>query len=211
MKINLTQITRSTVLKTAGIISAALVTPALINKTYAVTPENDVFVSADSLITPKGISADSAKISYPSPVINVGGNEINAAVIVDLNKNILYKYDEFGKPKTAYLVASGKKSTPTKPCIKRVTHIENYPYSTAPETTKRRNAPSDYGPRVICLEIIDKNSGAVSGVDGQFIHGNHDESSLGKYASLGCVRMDNNAVKELSLGLKRGDYVVFMR
>ncbi len=46
---------------------------------------------------------------------------------------------------------------------------------------------------------------------GQFIHGNNDISSLGKYASLGCIRMDNEVIKKLAKEVKRGDIVVIRK
>ena len=46
---------------------------------------------------------------------------------------------------------------------------------------------------------------------GQFIHGNNDFSSLGKYVSGGCIRMDNEVIKQLAKIVKRGDLVIFRK
>ena len=70
--------------------------------------------------------------------------------------------------------------------------------------------PDDYGPRVICLETVDPETGK-RGKTGEFIHGNNNPSSLGKYASLGCVRMDNTVIKYIASMLKPGDIVVMKR
>ena len=40
------------------------------------------------------------------------------------------------------------------------------------------------------------------------LHGNSNKSSLGKYASLGCIRMDNEVIKQLSKEVKRGDIII---
>ena len=91
-----------------------------------------------------------------------------------------------------------------------VTHVETYPYRSAPMATKRRRNPNDYGPRIICLETVNPKTGA-KGSTGEFIHGNKNPNSLGKYASLGCIRMDNEVIKELAKQVKRGDIVVIKR
>lgn len=169
----------------------------------------DVFEKV-SEISPQGSTGKTILLNAPSPDIEIMGVMRTAAIVVDLSKNILYKYDEFGNAQKAYLVASGKKSSPTDEGIRVVTHIEKYPYSSAPPSTKRRKKPWDYGPRIICLETIDPQTG-VKGKTGEFIHGNNNPNSLGKYASLGCIRMDNEVIKELSTQVKKGDIVILKR
>lgn len=169
----------------------------------------DVFEKV-SEISPQGSTGKTILLNAPSPDIEIMGVMRTAAIVVDLSKNILYKYDEFGNAQKAYLVASGKKSSPTDEGIRVVTHIEKYPYRSAPPSTKRRKKPWDYGPRIICLETIDPQTG-VKGKTGEFIHGNNNPNSLGKYASLGCIRMDNEVIKELSTQVKKGDIVILKR
>lgn len=169
----------------------------------------DVFEKV-SEISPQGSTGKTILLNAPSPDIEIMGVMRTAAIVVDLSKNILYKYDEFGNAQKAYLVASGKKSSPTDEGIRVVTHIEKYPYRSAPPSTKRRKKPWDYGPRIICLETIDPQTG-VKGKNGEFIHGNNNPNSLGKYASLGCIRMDNEVIKELSTQVKKGDIVILKR
>lgn len=169
----------------------------------------DVFEKV-SEISPQGSTGKTILLNAPSPDIEIMGVMRTAAIVVDLSKNILYKYDEFGNAQKAYLVASGKKSSPTDEGIRVVTDIEKYPYRSAPPSTKRRKKPWDYGPRIICLETIDPQTG-VKGKTGEFIHGNNNPNSLGKYASLGCIRMDNEVIKELSTQVKKGDIVILKR
>ena len=157
-----------------------------------------------------GTTGDSVLLYAPSPKVELAGEPKNAAIVVDLSKNVLYQYDVNGKATCAYLVASGKKSTPTKEGLRIVTHVESYPYKSAPASTKRRRKPWDYGPRVICLDTIDPETGK-RGRTGQFIHGNANPKSIGKHASLGCIRMDNEIIKKLAKEVKRGDLIRFIR
>lgn len=164
----------------------------------------------DITILPEGIPA-SEGVEFPSNNITVNGQNIKARVVVDVTKNVLYYYDTEGSPNMAYLVASGKKSTPTSCGIRRVTHIETYPYKTAAATTKRRKSPGAYGPKIICLTVVNPQTGESVGANGEFIHGNNKPSSIGQHASKGCIRMDNEAVKYLSSVIKRNDYVVIKK
>ena len=136
----------------------------------------------------------------------------NNGIITVINSinNILYQYDANGKATCAYLVARGKKSSPTKEGLRIVTHVESYPYKSAPASTKRRKKPWDYGPRIICLDTIDPETGK-HGRTGQFIHGNANPKSIGEYASLGCIRMDNGIIKKLAKEVKKGDLILMIR
>lgn len=155
----------------------------------------------------RGTSDKSVLACAPSPKITVAGEKKNAAIVVDLSQNVLYHYNDKGEAVAAYLVASGKKSTPTDKGLRIVTHIESYPYKSAPAGTKRRRNPGNYGPRIICLETVNPKTGA-RGKTGEFIHGNSNPKTLGKYASLGCIRMDNEVIKKLAREIKRGAFVL---
>ena len=217
-------ITITPIRKILGITTAAA---ALVFGAPAINAQNKVTLSKDSItmtkdtlvlakdtfqyaVPPTGTTEDSILNKAPSPQITIKGEKKNAAIVVDLNRNILYQYDVNGKPTCAYLVASGKKSSPTDTGIRVVTHVESYPYKTASPKTKRRKKPWDYGPRVICLETVDPQTGA-RGKTGEFIHGNNNPKSLGKYASLGCIRMDNGIIKKLAKEVKRGDLVLITK
>ena len=191
-------------LTTGALIAVPLgAVPQIQNKQELVA---DVFENTN-IVTPKGTTSASVLFHAPSPYITVKGEEKIATIVVDLNKNILYKYDSLGIPQKAYLIASGKSKTPTDTGIRVVSHVERYPYKSAPQTTKRYKNPSDYGPRTIILLKIDPITGEKTPT-GEFIHGNNNSSSIGKYVSKGCMRMDNEVIKELASQVKRGDIVV---
>lgn len=171
--------------------------------------QHDVFERTIT-VPPSGTSSDSVLLFAPDPEIYIMGELKTAAIVVDLSKNILYKYNELGQAEKAYLIASGKKNTPTDTGVRVVSHVEKYPYKTAPASTKRRRQPWNYGPNAIILNKLDPETGTKSQT-GEFIHGNNDPASIGKYASLGCMRMDNEVIKELSKQVKRGDIVIITR
>ncbi len=173
------------------------------------TPDKDLF-EKNIAIPPKGTNNDTVLLGAPSPEIEIAGVQDTAKIVVDLSKNVLYTYNENGQAEYAYLIASGKTKYPTDTGIRVVTHIETYPYRSAPRSTRRYRRPNDYGPKIICLEKIDPKTGERS-LTGEFIHGNNNPDSIGKYASLGCMRMDNDVIRALSKKVKRGDIVVITK
>ena len=188
-------------------LSTALIAGAIVVGTPTTKPqEQDKFEQVYE-IPPKGTSDFMKLLWAPSPKLKINGENHTAKIVIDLSENVLYKYNDKGRATNAYLVASGAKSTPSTPGIKVVTHVETYPYKSAPKTTKRYKNPKDYGPRIICLETVDPKTGK-RGVTGEFIHGNNNPASLGKYASKGCIRMDNEVIKELAKEVKRGDFIL---
>lgn len=188
-----------------GLACAFITLPAVSSPLTMQTQSKDIFVKKD--IPPEGTTDKTILYGAPIASVNICGEEKFARIVVDLGKNVLYKYDSEGNAIAAYLIASGKKSTPTDKGIRIVTHIEKYPYSASPEQTRRHNKPNDYGPRIICLNKLNPATGEQSPT-GEFIHGNNNPASLGKYTSLGCIRMDNTVIKELAEEVKRGDIVV---
>lgn len=172
--------------------------------------KQDKFVSTFTPPPPEGTDDSKTLAFAPNPNVTIAGVKHKAVIVVDLSKNVLYKYDEKGNPQKAYLVASGKSLTPTHEGVRIVTHIETYPYRGAPKRAKRRRYPKDYGPKIICLNKIDTKSGEQSPI-GEFIHGNSDPASIGKYVSHGCIRMDNEVIKQLSQEVKSGDIVILKR
>lgn len=166
---------------------------------------------AERLSVPaKGTTSREILAKAPSPDVTIQGIKKKAVIVVDLSENILYKYDKNGKPEKAYLIASGKKSTPTSIGVRVVSHVESYPYRGAPAGSKRRRSPGAYGPRIIILENLNPKDGTKSPT-GEFIHGNNNASSIGKYASNGCMRMDNDVIRELSNQVKRDDIVLIQK
>lgn len=192
---------------TAGVI---LLTPLSVKSQTPKTDLPEDTFTKTMEVPPSGTSERTVLLGAPSPEIYIEGEKKTATIVVDLSKNILYKYNEDGDAEYAYLVASGKKTAPTDPGVRIVTHIETYPYKSAPLSTKRRKNPGDYGPKIICLETLDPETGR-RGKTGEFIHGNKNPNSLGKYASLGCIRMDNDVIRQLSREVKRGDIVIIRK
>jgi len=201
------------ILSTLGISAAAIGLAASTNtiKAKQIIPpsKQDTFERIAS-VTPHGTENDSVLLFAPNPEIIIEGQLKTAAFVVDLSKNILYHYDEEGNARNAYMIASGKKTSPTHTGVRVVTHVETYPYRTAPSFTKRRKHPWNYGPKIICLAKLDTETGERSQT-GEFIHGNNDSSSIGKYASMGCMRMDNDVILQLASEVKRGDIVIIQR
>lgn len=147
----------------------------------------------------------------PSSQIEVAGKKQNAAIVVDLSENRFYRYDKDGKAFEVYQVASGKKTSPTSTGLRKVSHIETYPYTEAPAGTKRRKSPKAYGPKILILTTIDPKTGKDLGSNGEFIHGNNNPASIGTYASHGCMRMDNDVIVQLSKEVKPGSYVLIQK
>lgn len=196
------------VLLTAGTLSVGAQVPKVKPVTSKVA--KDIFMKVDSLVPPEGTTNPLVLKGAPSPVVFVEGIKKTAAIVVDVSKNILYKFNDFGKAEVAYRVASGKASTPTLTGVRIVSHIETFPYKNAPQGSKRRRNPNDYGPKIIVLNKLDPKTGEQS-YFGQFIHGNRNAASIGKYASKGCMRMDNDVIRLLSTQVERGDLVLITK
>lgn len=146
-------------------------------------------------------------IRYPSSLVKIANKWERASVVVDLSCNKLYHYKPDGDLIKDYKIASGKPATPTHTAISKVLGVEYYPYKGAPKNSQRALHPKDYGSRIILLGQVDPETGAISGYNGEFIHGAKNEWSIGKYISGGCMRMYNKDVKELSSKIKNGQIV----
>lgn len=147
----------------------------------------------------------------PDPTITIKGKKQNATIVVDTKTNKLYRYNEDGQVKDGYKVATGvigrNGRSITDPGIRRVDHIETYPYSSANGTKRKRN-PKAYGPKILYLTIVDPKTGDILGSNGEFIHGNNNPASIGTHASHGCVRMDNEVIKKFAQEVPVGSYVL---
>ena len=193
------------IIKTISIGCMISALPICNNRAFAQTEEIDDFIVVTA--PPEGTSEKDVLAGAPNPNVKIQGQMKTAKFVVDLSKNVLYKYNIQGKPEMAYMIASGKPSAPTSKGVRVVTHTETYPYRTAPAHTKRRRNPSAYGPKIILLNKLDPNTGEKSDI-GEFIHGNNNFDSLGRYVSHGCMRMDNEVIKQLAAEAKRGDIVI---
>lgn len=194
----------NSIIKTTGYALAISFAPMCSTPTRAQKLTTDTFQYE---VPASGTQTEAILENAPSPDIIIQEKMQTASIVIDLSKNILYKYDSLGNPKKAYLVASGAKGSPTEKYVQIVTHIETFPYKNAPHGTKRRRRPQDFGPKIICLNILNPQTGEQRQT-GQFIHGNNNAESIGKYASHGCIRMDNEVIKQLSQEVKRGDIVI---
>ncbi len=162
----------------------------------------------ERIVTPAGTQDSLTLKNAPNPEVTINGETHKAVIVVDIEQNTLYKYDKDGSPEKAYLVCSGKAKTPTKKRISVVSHVEKFPYKYAPANSKRKNNPYPYGANIIVLDKVDPETGEKTNT-GQWIHGNNKASSIGKRESQGCIRMDNEVIKQLSAQVKRGDIVLF--
>lgn len=167
-------------------------------------------VELSSKVPPEGTSDMRFLEFAPKPELVYMGERKNAKFVVTLGDNRLYQYNSNGEPIKVYSIATGKASTPTEEGVRIVSHVESFPYLTAPRGTKRRRNPRSYGPKIIILDKIDLKTGEKS-MTGQFIHGNNDVTSIGKRASKGCIRMDNEVIKYLAGIVKRGDFVIIRK
>ncbi len=191
--------------KTIGVTLALSALPILKAPIYAQVKDSiDTF---ERVIPPEGTTDKEILLSAPDPAIKIKGEDKKAKIVVDLSTNTLYKYNDTGEAECAYLIASGKPRTPTDKGVRIVSHVETYPYRTAPVKTKRRNNPNAYGPNAIILNKLNPETGKQSQT-GEFIHGNNNKNSIGKYVSLGCMRMDNEVIKQIAKEVKRGDIVI---
>jgi len=158
-------------------------------------------------IKPEGTKNLYILANAPSPFTVIQNEVKTAKFVIDTKNHTLYEYNKDGVPTCAYLVATGKKSTPTHKGVRVVSHTETFPYKNAPSNTVRYNNPKAFGPKIIILNTINTKTGEL-GDNGEYIHGNNNINSLGTNASGGCVRMDNEVIEKLSGLVKRGDVVI---
>lgn len=202
---NVQKIRTYTLATLMGIASVAIPNIVMANT----ITQADTFVST---VPPQGTANPEVLAAAPSPEITVKGVQTIAKFVVDVSKNILYDYDEMGNPKGAYKIATGRKKrngeSLTPKGIRIIDHTEISPYKNIPSSCKRYGNPGGvYGPRIIYLKAVDANTGAKKD-DGVLLHGNGDYKSLGKYASKGCMRMDNEVIKKFASEVKKGQYVL---
>lgn len=189
--------------KNVAVAMPLFISPMLGKSQSLPSLDSDVFVKSEELVVPE--INDSMELS---PEIQIGDEYIYPAVVVDLSENMLYYYDLGGYLADVYPVASGKKSTPTKPGLRIITGIEKFPYNKASSKTKRYKNPENYGSNVICLSNVDIKTGKITGSDGQFLHGTFIPHLLGKRVSNGCIRVHNDIIELLADELDKGQYVL---
>ena len=121
-------------------------------------------------------------------------------IIINCNTNKL-GYFKDGKLVKEFRVATGKKSTPTpKGKFRIVNKIKNRPYYSGGIPGGSPKNP--LGDRWLGLQV-GYTYGTTYG-----IHGNNNESSIGKYVSGGCIRMYNSDVRWLFDQVPTGTTVI---
>lgn len=133
----------------------------------------------------------------------VEAKDLEQLIIINKATNELVFYDN-GMLIKKYSVATGREAgfTPEGK-FKVIVKAENVPYYKLHIPGGAPNNP--LGPRWIGLDV----PGTWGYTYG--IHGNSNESSIGTYASSGCVRMHNKEVKELYSNVKTESTVIITR
>ena len=201
--------------KTLALTTALTAIPATMkavnNYTITINQHREQIDSFIPSITPQGTTNLAVLANAPQPDVTIAGVKKKAGIVVDLKKNVLYRYDKNGKPVNAYLIASGAPDTPTNTGVRIVSHIEKYDYKSAIGTKRSKN-PDDYGPNILILKIVDPKTGKQS-YTGEFIHGHLSyfdtfEATKDRRVSHGCMRMDNNVIQILAKEVKPGEIVI---
>lgn len=141
---------------------------------------------------------------------NLLSNGDRAKVVVDLSENRLFLYDKNNEVKQVYSVAVGKISAATGKSITSVGYkqVDSMVGNPAWLGEQLYKIPDIFGPKLVGLGEYNPDTGRVK--DAPFeIHGTNNENSIGDAASSGCVRMHNEAVKEVYAEMNKGDRVYF--
>ena len=74
--------------------------PAVGSNSLEKTRQQDTFEYCEKpSVPPSGTDSISVLRNAPSPKVKIEGKMKNAVIVVDVSQNVLYHYDEFGKPK----------------------------------------------------------------------------------------------------------------
>ena len=94
----------SNYIKTLG-LTLAIAAPMYKAPLYAQLSEKDRF---EKVVPPPEGSSDSAVLNAaPNPEISINGKVQNAVIVVDLSKNVLFKYDSLELQKRLILLQAG--------------------------------------------------------------------------------------------------------
>jgi len=159
-----------------------------------------------SKITPE-IKAFNQKMHVPSPEAVVEGVNITLKGIVDKSDHKTYLYDDKGKFVTLYRNAVGEKDTPTPEGLRYITKLEANPFKSKYVSKHPKEKPHLFGPFVFFTRNLAR-SGETS-ITGVFLHGTNHPESIGKDASISCVRHKNKDISEIAKKhlLEEGDIV----
>lgn len=172
------------------------------------------YEKADSLIiksAPGGITDSIFLKKAPTPKITVKGHAVSARIVVDITNNYMYQYDKNGKVEIAYPVSTGRGDL-TVPGLYSISHVEYYPYNTAPEMSLRKNVPCIFGDAAIVLNKVNEKTG-VKKATGIMIHGRYNNDTIGVHSSGGCVRLYNEDIAKCANNAKNmcGAYVLILK
>ncbi|HEY9855652.1 MAG TPA: L,D-transpeptidase family protein [Stenomitos sp.] len=127
-------------------------------------------------------------------------------VVVGIAQHRLFMFDSKGQLQKIFPIASGKRGTDTDPGIKVVDGKLADPSGLARQLWPESGGRA-FGTRLVGLSWLDANTGRMSN-SGEELHGTFDRSSIGTYASHGCMRLYNENIEEVYQQLKAGDVVV---
>ncbi len=137
-------------------------------------------------------------------------NGERAKVMVDLSEKRLFLYGDDNKLQKVYSVAVGKINQATGKSItvagyKQVDSMLKDPSWLGKD---HYNNPDVYGPKLVGLGAYNPETGHVKNAPYE-LHGTNNQNSIGDNESSGCVRMHNEAIKEVYPEMKKGDRVYF--
>ncbi len=139
---------------------------------------------------------------------NLLANGERAKVVIDRSEHRLFLFD--GEDLQAvHSVATGNahhadgRGAATAVGVNVVDGKLNDPSSVA---TQLWDNPGVFGTRLFNLSFVNLETGALSH-SGHELHGTYNRSSIGKDASHGCIRMQNEAIESIFDTVHNGDYV----
>ena len=141
---------------------------------------------------------------------NLLPNGDRAKVVVDLSENRLFLYDKNNDIKQVFSVAVGKISEATGKSVTSVGYkqVDSMVGNPAWLGEQMYQKPDIFGPKLVGLGEYNTTTGHVKNAPFE-IHGTNNENSIGEDASSGCVRMLNDAVKDVYSEMNKGDRVYF--
>jgi lipoprotein-anchoring transpeptidase ErfK/SrfK len=152
------------------------------------------------LLIPASISAAASQHQ-----LNLKYARYEQFIVIDKSENKLMYYEK-GKLVKTFPVATGKKPAYTPEGLFKIHEkIKNRPYYK--EKIKGGDPRNPLGDRWLGLEV--QRGRKVSYA--YAIHGNNNPKSIGTYASLGCIRMNNKEVRWLYDEMKVGTPVLIQK
>lgn len=141
---------------------------------------------------------------------NLLPNGERAKVVVDLSENRLFLYDKNNDVKQVFSVAVGKTNAATGKSVTAVGYkqVDSMVGNPAWLGEQMYQKPDIFGPKLVGLGEYNPVTKHVKNAPFE-IHGTNNENSIGEDASSGCIRMLNEAVKDVYSEMNKGDRVYF--